>query len=145
MTSELFFNLDCIFFNNNKKIKMAEKFGAKGVLLFDDPMRSAPQNSTDKKYPNGPLLPDDGTQRGSVYVNDGDPLTPLYPARGRVKYISVLLSSLTRIDLIPHQFGMGSKRFKIINKICNPYERDFFSFPKIPQSGVSSNKLSQVH
>ena len=64
-----------------KKVKLAEKFGAKGVLLFDDPKRSAPAKSVDKKYPDGWLLPDDGTQRGCIYTKDGDPLTPEYPSK----------------------------------------------------------------
>lgn len=64
-----------------KKIKIAEKFGVKGVLLFDDPQRSAPAKSTDKKYPDGWLLPGDGTQRGTVFIKDGDPLTPMYPSK----------------------------------------------------------------
>jgi len=68
------------------KIHTAEKYGVKAVLLYDDPYRSAPLNSSSEIYPNGELMPEYGTQRGTVYVHEGDPLTPNYPSIG--KYVS---------------------------------------------------------
>lgn len=59
---------------------MAEKFGVKGVLLYHDPQLSAPSNT--KVYPDGPYMPDEGTQWGSLYRISGDPLSPLYPSIG---------------------------------------------------------------
>lgn len=64
------------------KVKTAEKYGVKAVLLYDDPYRSAPLNKSDKIYPNGEYMPEYGTQRGTIYVNEGDPLTPSYPSIG---------------------------------------------------------------
>ena len=58
------------------KITFAEAFGAKGVLLYDDPIRAAPIGFEDQVYPNGPWLPEYGVQRGSVFVQNGEPLTP---------------------------------------------------------------------
>jgi N-acetylated-alpha-linked acidic dipeptidase len=48
------------------KIKMAEKYGAGGVLLYDDPYRSVPSDLG--IYPEGQYLPDQGTQRGTIFV-----------------------------------------------------------------------------
>ncbi|CAF0930021.1 unnamed protein product [Brachionus calyciflorus] len=62
------------------KVQVAEKFGAKGLILFDDPIRVAPSLANDLIYPVGEFLPSVGTQRGSILVTDGDPLTPFYPS-----------------------------------------------------------------
>lgn len=53
-------------------------------MLFDDPFRSAPKGSENQIYPNGEFLPRDGTQRGTLYIGDGDPLTPFYPSNSRI-------------------------------------------------------------
>jgi N-acetylated-alpha-linked acidic dipeptidase len=66
------------------KIKNAQNYGVKGVLLFDDPFRNAPNGTIHMLYPNGQFLPSDGTQRGTIYTKEGDPLTPIYPSTGNV-------------------------------------------------------------
>ena len=50
------------------------------MLLFDDPIRSAPVKSL--VYPNGEFLPENGTQRGTLFMGEGDPTTPIYPSTG---------------------------------------------------------------
>ena len=69
------------------KIGIAEKYGAKSVLLYDDPYRCAPynqtMNSSERIFPRGEFMPELGTQRGTVYVREGDPLTPCYPSIGK--------------------------------------------------------------
>jgi hypothetical protein len=62
------------------KATNAEKYGVGGLLLYDDPDRSAPNGAV--TYPNGIFLPDEGIQWGSLYDVPGDPLTPLYPSIG---------------------------------------------------------------
>jgi hypothetical protein len=57
-------------------------YGAKGVILYDDPKRVAPSIAFDKIYPNGEFLPSQGTQRGSLYIKNGDIYTPSFPANG---------------------------------------------------------------
>ena len=47
------------------KVGMAQNYGAKGVLIYDDPINSVPNNQYDYIYPNGEFLPGEGTQRGS--------------------------------------------------------------------------------
>ena len=75
-----------MIFRGNK-VKIAELHGAKGVLLFDDPSRSAPRNASHKIYPYGDFLPKDGVQRGSLNSKEGDPLTPVYPSISKSKII----------------------------------------------------------
>jgi hypothetical protein len=52
------------------------------MILYDDPWRSSPNQASNQRYPNGLLLNENGTQRGTIYTNDGDPLTPFYPSTG---------------------------------------------------------------
>ena len=42
------------------KIEFAQMFNASGVILFDDPIRSASSNAHDFIYPNGEFLPPSG-------------------------------------------------------------------------------------
>jgi N-acetylated-alpha-linked acidic dipeptidase len=67
------------------KVRWAYKYGAKAVLLYDDPLASA--SVTDQIYPNGIFLPSDGTQRGSLISVSGDPLSPNYPSTGNYNFI----------------------------------------------------------
>uniref|UniRef100_A0A7E4VW90 N-acetylated-alpha-linked acidic dipeptidase n=1 Tax=Panagrellus redivivus TaxID=6233 RepID=A0A7E4VW90_PANRE len=64
------------------KVKLAQKYGAKAVILFSDPAEVA-KDGTDpsKTYPNSEWMPSGGVQRGSLEVGPGgDVLTPLVPA-----------------------------------------------------------------
>ena len=68
------------------KVRIAENNNVKAVLLYDDPYRGAPRDSNNAPnaniYPNGQYMPGTGTQRGSIFVEDGDPSTPSYPSIG---------------------------------------------------------------
>ena len=89
----------------------AEKAGAIGAILYTDPAEGAtlgtsssayslvkalfvlvivPSMTTvfenslvfaDDTYPNTYYMPSEGVQRGTLYIGDGDPLTPLYPSK----------------------------------------------------------------
>eukprot|EP01090_Pellita_catalonica_P015727 TRINITY_DN4311_c0_g1_i2.p1 TRINITY_DN4311_c0_g1~~TRINITY_DN4311_c0_g1_i2.p1 ORF type:complete len:500 (-),score=78.37 TRINITY_DN4311_c0_g1_i2:583-2082(-) len=61
-------------FRGNKAL-LAEKHGAAGVLIYSDPEDSGPTEDI-LAYPEGPLQPAFGAQRGSVWAGDGDPGTP---------------------------------------------------------------------
>lgn len=60
----------------------AAKWGAKAILIFNDPKDFAPVPD-DQLYPKTWWLPRSGVQRGSVLLGTGDPLTPRYPAKGK--------------------------------------------------------------
>lgn len=62
----------------------AQEFGAIGAILYNDPANYAPFGiNPDQTYDQTWFMPPSGTQRGSAYTSDGDPLTPFYPSTGR--------------------------------------------------------------
>lgn len=63
------------------KVQIAEKLGAKGVILFTDPRDKAVEGRN-FTYPASWWMPGMGVESGTIYVGDGDPLTPFYPALG---------------------------------------------------------------
>ena len=59
------------------KVKNCQDAGAIGVILFSDPGDVAVQGTKPENvYPNTIFLPGSGVQRGSVFIGDGDPLSP---------------------------------------------------------------------
>jgi len=65
------------------KIIQAQRHGAVGAILYNDPADYAPFGITpDKVYNQKWYMPPTGTQRGSAYTSNGDPLTPVYPSTG---------------------------------------------------------------
>lgn len=65
------------------QIGIAEKYGAIGVILYNDPLDSAPNYTLPgSTYPNTVYMPEMGVQRGSALLLSGDPLTKHYPAKG---------------------------------------------------------------
>ncbi len=59
------------------KVYLAEKYGAKGVLIYSDPADDG--SVAGAAYPNGPERPDSAAQLGSVQflpIYPGDPTTP---------------------------------------------------------------------
>jgi len=63
------------------KLAFAQQNGAIGLIIYMDPYDFTDGN-TSNTYPNSIYLPPYGVQRGTVYIGDGDPLTPDYPSVG---------------------------------------------------------------
>ncbi|KAH3853003.1 N-acetylated-alpha-linked acidic dipeptidase 2-like [Dreissena polymorpha] len=61
------------------KVALAEKLKATGVILFSDPA-DITNGDTSDVYPHSWWLPATGTQRGTLLLGDGDPLSADYPA-----------------------------------------------------------------
>ncbi|KAL3873960.1 hypothetical protein ACJMK2_037035 [Sinanodonta woodiana] len=61
------------------KVRLAERHGATGIIIFSDPADFTDRNNS-RVYDEDWWLPGSGAQRGNVYIGDGDPLTPDYPA-----------------------------------------------------------------
>lgn len=68
---------------------IAAKWGAIGVILFTDPKDKA-KEGRNFTFPDSWWLPGMGVESGSLYVVDGDPLTPAYPAIGKKKHFKFL-------------------------------------------------------
>src|ERR671938_84897 len=61
------------------KAREAEKRGAVALLIYSDPQDDGFVRGD--VYPEGPMRPAQGVQRGSIMNRDGDPSTPGYPSR----------------------------------------------------------------
>ncbi|KAK4312970.1 hypothetical protein Pmani_015635 [Petrolisthes manimaculis] len=57
----------------------AERLGAVGLVLYADPQQYAPLGE-EAVYPNTVYMPPSGAADGSVFLDNGDPLTQFYPA-----------------------------------------------------------------
>jgi hypothetical protein len=60
------------------KARFAEEYGCSGLILFSDSINYA--KTWIKPYPESWFLPKTGAQRGTTYLDNGDPETPFYPS-----------------------------------------------------------------
>ena len=90
------------------KPKVAAEHGALGCLIYSDPADDG--FAIDNVFPQGPMRPPDGVQRGSVMdfpsSSPGDPLTPGVGATEEAKRLPVKdAPSLTKIPVLPISYG----------------------------------------
>jgi hypothetical protein len=76
--------------------------------LFDDPYRNAPNGTSNMLYPNGQFLPSDGTQRGTIYTKEGDPLTPIYPSTGNI-FLQIIIINSYILDKFQSRYMLSYK------------------------------------
>jgi len=82
------------------KAREAEKRGAVAVLIYTDPLDDG--FVTGDVYPEGPMRPLQGVQRGSVFNGAGDPLTPGYASKpGAPRLKPEDNPALPRIPVVP--------------------------------------------
>ncbi len=90
------------------KPKVAAEHGAIGCLIYSDPADDG--YSVDNVFPQGPMRPADGVQRGSVLdfpsTSPGDPLTPGVGASPDAKRLAIKdAQGLTKIPDLPISYG----------------------------------------
>src|SRR5436190_8424891 len=89
------------------KPKVAAEHGAIGCLIYSDPKDDG--FAAGEVFPNGPMRPPNGAQRGSVMdmpVYPGDPLTPGVGATADAKRLAVKdAPTLTKIPVLPISYG----------------------------------------
>ena len=89
------------------KPKVAAEHGAIGCLIYSDPKDDGYADGA--VFPNGPMRPRDGVQRGSVAdmpVYPGDPLTPGVGATKDAKRYTVAEApTITKIPVLPISYG----------------------------------------
>jgi N-acetylated-alpha-linked acidic dipeptidase len=89
------------------KPKVAGEHGAIGCLIYSDPRDDG--YAAGLVFPNGPMRPSDGVQRGSVMdmpVYPGDPLTPGVGATpGAARLPLNEARTLTKIPVLPISYG----------------------------------------
>ncbi|KAH9820002.1 glutamate carboxypeptidase [Melampsora americana] len=84
------------------KVSLAERFGAKGVIIYTDLAEDGASMVGQPAYPHGPAREPSSIQRGSVEnlsMQPGDPLTPFTPAYKHAKRVEP--KSLPGIPSIP--------------------------------------------
>jgi N-acetylated-alpha-linked acidic dipeptidase len=84
------------------KAREAEKHGAVALVIYSDPADDG--FARGDIYPEGPMRPWTGVQRGSIYNDNGDPTTPDYPSLPGAKRIPLDQTSLPRIPVIPASY-----------------------------------------
>lgn len=90
------------------KPKVAAENGAVGCLIYSDPADDG--YAVDNVFPQGPMRPSDGVQRGSVMdfpsSSPGDPLTPGVGATADAKRLAIKdAPSITKIPVLPISYG----------------------------------------
>ncbi|HEX5431572.1 MAG TPA: transferrin receptor-like dimerization domain-containing protein, partial [Bryobacteraceae bacterium] len=89
------------------KVKLAQDNGALGCLLYSDPRDDG--YFQDDAYPDGPMRPENGVQRGSVLdigTYPGDPLSPGWASQPGSKRLSQAeAKSLFKIPVLPISYG----------------------------------------
>ncbi|HEX5581768.1 MAG TPA: M20/M25/M40 family metallo-hydrolase, partial [Gemmatimonadaceae bacterium] len=81
------------------KAREAEKHGAVGLLLFSDPLDDG--FARGEPYPDGPMRPPQGVQRGSVMNGNGDPTTPGWGSVAGARRIPLDSMPVPRIPVVP--------------------------------------------
>jgi N-acetylated-alpha-linked acidic dipeptidase len=97
------------------KAREAERHGAAGLIIYSDPQDDG--YSRGDIYPQGPMRPWGGIQRGSILNVNGDPTTPGYasvPGAHRVPEESL---PVPRIPVIPMSYGNAQR---LLERIGGP-------------------------
>lgn len=81
------------------KAREAEKRGAVALLIYTDPADDG--FARGDVYPEGPMRPMEGVQRGSVFNGAGDPLTPGYASKPGAPRLRVDQTELPKIPVVP--------------------------------------------
>ncbi len=90
------------------KPKVAAEHGAIGCLIYSDPADDG--YAVDNVFPQGPMRPSEGVQRGSVLdfpsTSPGDPLTPGVGATPEAKRLAIKdAPGLTQIPVLPISYS----------------------------------------
>ena len=89
------------------KPKVAAEHGAVGCIIYSDPRDDG--YFEDDVFPQGPMRPRDGVQRGSVMdmpTYPGDPLTPGVGATANAKRLALKdVTTLSKIPVLPISYG----------------------------------------
>ncbi|HKO14772.1 MAG TPA: M20/M25/M40 family metallo-hydrolase [Gemmatimonadaceae bacterium] len=88
------------------KAREAERHGALALLIYSDPADDGYVRGD--VYPEGPMRPAGGVQRGSVLNVEGDPSTPGYPSTVGAVRLSDGQMDIPHIPVVPISYGNAS-------------------------------------
>jgi N-acetylated-alpha-linked acidic dipeptidase len=89
------------------KAREAERHGAVALIIYSDPADDG--FARGDVYPEGPMRPPQGVQRGSVFNGNGDPSTPGYASVQRARRVSKDSMRVPRIPVIPMSYGNAAE------------------------------------
>jgi N-acetylated-alpha-linked acidic dipeptidase len=89
------------------KAREAERHGAVALLIYSDPQDDGFVRGD--VYPEGPMRPPQGIQRGSVFNGAGDPTTPGTPSLKGAKRIPPAQSGVAKIPVVPISYGNAAE------------------------------------
>jgi N-acetylated-alpha-linked acidic dipeptidase len=85
------------------KAREAERHGAVALIIYSDPQDDG--FARGDVYPEGPMRPAAGVQRGSVLNGDGDPSTPSYPSTRNAPRLAEARMEIPHIPVVPMSYG----------------------------------------
>jgi N-acetylated-alpha-linked acidic dipeptidase len=94
------------------KAREAEKHGAVGLFIYSDPQDDG--YVVGDVYPQGPMRPPFGVQRGSILNTDGDPSTPGYGSVAGASRIPESSMEIAHIPVVPIGYGNASELLKYL-------------------------------
>jgi N-acetylated-alpha-linked acidic dipeptidase len=103
------------------KAREAERHGAAGLLIYSDPADDGYVRGD--VYPEGPMRPSQGVQRGSIMNDDGDPSTPGYPSTAGARRLEPSQMALPKIPVIPISYGNATRLLQFESGSSRPARR----------------------
>ena len=88
------------------KAREAEHNGALALVLYSDPQDDG--YVVGDVYPEGPMRPSDGVQRGSIYNGIGDPASPGWAATTNARRLTIDQMDLPHIPVVPMSYGSAA-------------------------------------
>ncbi|KAL6736581.1 hypothetical protein Aduo_006914 [Ancylostoma duodenale] len=108
------------------KVALAQKHGAIAAILYSDPAEVAPNGiQKDDVYPNTVYMPAHAVQRGTLYLGNGDVLSPLYPSKPNLWKSGSVEEARQRGDLpsipvIPISYSSAMELFSRLDGLAAP-------------------------
>ena len=94
------------------KAREAEKHGAIALIIYSDPKDDG--FVVGDVFPEGPMRPATGVQRGSVYNADGDPTTPGYASVPGAPRLAESAMTVPHIPVVPMGYGNAAELLKYL-------------------------------
>ncbi|HEX4470199.1 MAG TPA: M28 family metallopeptidase [Gemmatimonadaceae bacterium] len=100
------------------KAREAERHGAAALIIYSDPQDDGFVRGD--VYPEGPMRPSGGVQRGSVLNTDGDPSTPSYPSNRNAPRLPETKMDIPHIPVVPMSYGNAAELLRNVRGASVP-------------------------
>ena len=100
------------------KAREAERHGAVALIIYSDPQDDGFVRGD--VYPDGPMRPPAGVQRGSILNGDGDPSTPSYPSTAGARRIDESKMEIPHIPVVPMGYGNAAELLRGVRGAAVP-------------------------